>query len=293
MGAVHRLLTLLSLGIALSARGAEIDDCVLRTFQRLLDTDDKIRPEARLPSRVRLYVSQDEAERGFRLTEALWRSGFERKEFRDFVARIADGHVPNADEAEKFRHVRAHIKQLRVAFSAFDARHEYPEQIDRLAAAMGHVQDALKNGAGKKARREALRLLGLLDKKSLARVEKEVRDFRPSTDLATQQWFRKELDELAGLSLRKELTPKQYHDMRKVVSRIVSVFDVQLAFRPDPEAQQVLEYLGSLNGEMGSRHDEIISDTLAGGLDYREGSVEVPRAIRRRLQRFIERATFN
>lgn len=249
---------------------------------------DNIYPRAKLPEKITLNYKKAELDEFYQLSLKLWEDGFSRKELQETIEKLASGKELSAAEQESYKAVRAKFKQLRFAFAAFDENHEYPELFDQITATMGHFQDALTNEQWDLVGENKKKLLALLRKENVADIEKELAAFRPSGRSSFANYIVEEVHELKELLAKPTVTPKEFHEMRKVISRQVAIFDTLQALAPSSYHQQVVEYLSTLNGKMGKMHDVLIQQSFSGELDYRKGAITVPPDIRDSLSKLVE-----
>jgi hypothetical protein len=263
-------------------------------LQHAIDTDDIVHDNPTLPPEIRVdsaVANRSDVRKLFILSRDLWERGFNRKALKFMIRKVEEGEALSQRESDEFRQVRAYLKQLRAAFIAFDKHHEAPKHLDELAAQMGHVSDAVKNGKKRRARREAEALIDLLSRGKITRVEEEIRSFEPANRQSFVRWLNVQGDKLEENLGELKMTPKQFHDTRKVISRVVAAYDVMSALAPSEHAEEMIRYLSTLNGKMGTRHDVLIAQSLNDGLDYEHDLLIVSddilgpaRALARKLQ---------
>ena len=98
---------------------------------------------------------------------------------------------------------------------------------------------------------------------------------------------RKEIKKLRELLANPQLTGKQFHDVRKVVSQQVSFYDTLRSLEPDNrEARKISRFMAAINGLMGDRHDVMVADKLAGGSSY-DRPAPLDSDIRHRLEQLL------
>lgn len=84
------------------------------------------------------------------------------------------------------------------------------------------------------------------------------------------------------------MTPKEFHDLRKEVSRLVAVYDTLEALSPSPENRAAIIVLSTLNGRMGDEHNVLIKTKLNEGDDaYYKRDIRIPEEIRRLARRLV------
>jgi hypothetical protein len=283
------VLTALSLiFLALTARAEFPRETCDRLYQAIL-VHDNIYPGVNPPKAIKIEYKKGQLEKFYELSEQLWRTGFDRTRLKETIEKLSAGGTLSPADAEYYKSVRAKFKQLRFAYAAFGASHEYPKRFDKLTAAMGHFSDALKNGDREMMLEKKELVLDLLGKKNMKKIQEELAEFRPSNKDSFAAYVIDEVHELKELAQQPKVTSKQFHEMRKVISRQVAIFDTIQTFDPSPYHLQIVQYLSTLNGKMGSMHDELVKKSFSKSLDYRKDLIEVPSDIREGLLKLVDR----
>jgi hypothetical protein len=89
--------------------------------------------------------------------------------------------------------------------------------------------------------------------------------------------------------VEEKVTGRVFHEMRKVISRQVALYDNLKTLYPSTYHQQLSRYLSTINGMMGSMHDELIAKHFDDSQDYESYTFEVPAQIRQRLIALTEK----
>ena len=263
--------------------------CYTLELMQAIARHDTIYPDPHLPASIEVRLRKKEIRELFQLHADLWHEGLDRKKILAIIEQYRSGRTPSAQDIADLKDVRARIKQLRFAFVAFDSSHSAPSAIDDLATTLGHLQDAVKAERQDLVRKEAKSALDLLTKSKVAKVEKEIADFQPAGKTSFTQWLNEQALEIDESLKAKSLTPKQYHETRKAISRLVAVFDALNTTGPSVKIQQTVELLSTLNGKMGGEHDVLVLGKLDGSLDYYEGDVMLAPDVRAMLEEVVER----
>ena len=263
--------------------------CYTLELMQAIARHDTIYPNPHLPASIEVSLRKKEIRELFQLHADLWHEGLERKKILAIIEQYRSGRIPSAQDIADLKDVRARLKQLRFAFVAFDRSHSAPSAIDDLATTLGHLQDAVKAEKPELVRKEAKSAVDLLTKSKMAKVEKEITDFQPSGKTSFTQWLNEQALEIDESLRAKSLTPKQYHETRKAISRLVAVFDALNTTGPSETTQRTVELLSTLNGKMGGEHDVLVVGKLDGTLDYYEGDVTLAPDVRAMLEEVVER----
>ncbi|NHN87785.1 hypothetical protein [Acetobacter conturbans] len=264
------------------------EDALDTLFSHIL-ANDVVTDTSVLPQRVPLDFSQPDIIAAYRLARQLFTRRLDVIALRGFaltVMRQAD--VP-PEERLPFKYARARFKQVRFAKANFDRRHRYPPLLNLMTTELGHLQDDFKNGRPIKARLQAVLTIGLLSTPSFRLVMRELRDFSPASPAELRDWVQAENQRLQAAMAQDLLTGKQFHELRKIVSRRVSLYDTLRVITPSDALDQVSLFLATLNGLMGGLHDRLIEEKIAGASDYHKDAFPCPPDIRERLSFFLSR----
>jgi hypothetical protein len=245
--------------------------------------NDVVDPVTDLPETITLDHDPDHLLDCFRICRQLWKTGVDRDELRALTRRIGRDH--DLDEAERlrFKYVRARFKHLRFAFALYGAKHRYPTILDWMTTAMGHLQDAFKNGHVGAIGREVLIARAFLSAPAQALLRREVDHFRPGGSRSFRAYVARQVAILHSVLARDRMTGHEFHETRKIISRQVSFYDSLRTIAPSEEAYRMSRALAAINGLMGAMHDELIQRRIAGTLDYHKQNFPLPAEIRDRL----------
>ena len=117
----------------------------------------------------------------------------------------------------------------------------------------------------------------------------KIKLFRPTTTDAFRDYVNSEIDFLRLNLLKEKVTGKVFHEMRKVISRQVALYDNLKILYPSPYHHGISRYLSTINGLMGGIHDELIAKHFDETQDYESYTFEVPQNIRRLLTALTEK----
>ena len=250
---------------------------------------DTIDLDAALPGTVSLDFGPDQFARFFAVARAVWAHGVDRRGLSRIAVAALRGRPLDAGDAAAFRDIRARFKQLRFAYLMFAQAHEYPEALHRITRVMGHLQDALKHGRRMRAAARALHLRLLVTPGSFARIVREMDGFEPSDRASFRTYLDREMGTIRTTLARPLVSARRFHETRKVISRLVAMFDCVDTLEPSPEHRATVRYLSTINGLMGGLHDDMIARRLNGTQNYEAETVPLADAVADRLRR-LERA---
>jgi len=260
-------------------------------FAAVLVHDERY-PDATLPDKIHLDYTQEQLSQCYRICQQLWREGPNREALSQMVDKIYRQGKLNEQDQYEYYCMRAKIKHLRFAFIMFDSSHRYPRVFHWMTAVMGHLQDVLKNAAHSSVWPAALLVRLFLSKPLYAIAVKEIEGFQPSTVESFQQYINNEINFIRLNLAKDKVTSHEFHDMRKVISRQVAMYDNLKTLYPSAYHQSISKFVSNLNGLMGSMHDELIVKKFNKTQDYYKDTFIMPEEIRLCLKALTEKYDF-
>ena len=256
-------------------------------FKALL-LHDEINLEVSLPKPRPESYTQVQLNEYFQLSHQLWRDGLSRLLLLEMIEKIYHLGKLDADDKHKFYCMRAKIKHLRYAFLMFDRNHRFPMMFHWMAAVMGYMQDLLKSSQHSSVKRVALLVKLFLTKPIYALVIKKFDKFIPSSSENFHQYLDNSIDFINSKLIKDRLTSHEFHEVRRVISRIVTFYNCIYILYPDNYQYVVLLYLRTINGLMGSVHDDLIVASFNKTQNYHKDTFEMPTVIKQRLMAYVE-----
>ena len=250
---------------------------------------DELYPEATLPDAIHLDYTQEQLSQCYRICQQLWQEGPNRQALNQMVDKIYKQGKLNEHDQYEYYCMRAKIKHLRFAHIMFDKTHRYPRVFHWMTAVMGHLQDVLKNAAHSSVGPAALLVRLFLSKPLYAIAVKEIEGFQPSTVDGFRQYIKNEINFIRLNLAKDKITSHEFHDMRKVISRQVAMYDNFKTLYPSAYHQSISKFVSTLNGLMGSMHDELIARKFNKTQDYYKDTFVMPEEIRLRLKEYTEK----
>lgn len=257
-------------------------------FAAVLVHDD-VYPDATLPDKIHLDYTQNELKQCYRICRQLWKQGVNRAELSMHIAKLMWSLPFSEEDKLKYHNIRAKIKHLRFAYVACDERHRYPKKFHMMTAIMGSLQDAFKN-------RQRSTIIGLaavvrlfLSPLFYRFIEQEIDDFQPSTSESYRQYILGEIDFIRQHLTKDAITSKEFHEIRKVISRQVALYDNLKTLYPSDYHTSISQYISTINGLMGSMHDKLITEKFNKTQDYYKDTFEMPAEIWQRLTSLTQR----
>ncbi len=126
-----------------------------------------------------------------------------------------------------------------------------------------------------------------LTKPIYAIATKEFDKFIPSTPENFSKYLAEGINFINSNLVKDKLTSHEFHEVRRVISRLVAFYDCIYILYPSDYQQAVLLYLSTINGLMGSMHDELIVAKFNKTQDYHKDTFVMPDEIKQRLISFV------
>ncbi len=256
-------------------------------FAAVLVHDDFF-PDAVLPGRVDLDYTQDQLSTSYALCRQLWLGGTDWVALDRIVRKLIQSRSKDDCALKAFKDMRAKFKHLHFSYHNIDGRHAYPRWLHWITGIMGELQDALKNDQLRAAKLYAFILRLFMTRGSRSLIAHEVDDFRPCSPESFRLYVKQQMDHLRLLLAKPQCTGKQFHEGRKVVSRMVAFYDDMKILFPSPDHDALTQIFSSINGLMGGMHDQLVERKMNGTLDYGKDHFPLPDDIRDRLTDIVE-----
>lgn len=250
---------------------------------------DELYPDAILPASIHLDYTSEQLNECFQICQQLWREGPNRQNLSQMIEKIYVQGELNAEDQYAYYCMRAKIKHLRFAFVMFDNRHRYPKIFHWMTAVMGHLQDVLKNAQHSNVKFAALLVKLFLSKPFYAMAAKEIKQFQPSSVESFRQYVLDEIHFIRMNLAKGPVTSHEFHEMRKVISRQVAMYDNFKTLYPSAYHQSISKFVSTLNGLMGSLHDELIAKKFDKTQHYYKDKFVMPDEIRKRLEQLTNK----
>jgi hypothetical protein len=251
-------------------------------FAAVLVHDDYF-PDAVLPAQVDLDYSQDQLTASYALCRQLWLTGTDWSELDRIIQRLSQQLGKDEGALKAFKDVRAKFKHLQFSCHNLDARHTYPRWLHWITGVMGELQDGFRYGQYAAAKRYVTVLRLLMTWLPRLLIKREVEGFQHCTPESFRLHVKNQMADVRRLLSKPDCTGREFHDGRKVVSRMVAFYDDMKILYPSSDHDALTQIFSSINGLMGGMHDELVARKLAGTLDYAKDRFPLPDEIRERL----------
>jgi hypothetical protein len=193
-------------------------------FSALL-VDDLVRLDVELPNEMHLDYTQEQLMQCYKISHQLWQEGVARKQLCLMIERIYKQGTLNAEDQYSYYCMRAKIKHLRFAFVTYDEKHRYPRLFQLMTGIMGNLQDAVKNEKRFAIISSAIIARLFLTKLCYAMVTREMNQFEPSSTESFRSFIENDINFILSNLKKNEITSKEFHEVRKVISRQVAFYD--------------------------------------------------------------------
>lgn len=245
---------------------------------------DEIYLEAELPDVLHLDYGPEQFRRGFALSLGVWDGRVHRPALTRLATKLALGGSFDGADTKQFKEIRARFKQLRFAYLIFDEEHRHAPSLHRVTKMMGHLQDALKHDRTMAAAARAIILRFLLMPLPFRRIQQGIDRFRPSTRHSFHLYVAAQLLTIRSFLAKPTVTGKDFHEIRKVASRMMAFYDVMNTLYPSGYHRLAARFVSTINGLMGNMHDGLIERRLNGKQDYHADTFPIPIEIAGRLR---------
>lgn len=249
---------------------------------------DEINLEISLPIPSHENYTQEQLTEYFQLSHQLWRDGLSRLLLQEMIGKICRQGKLDEDDKHTYYCMRAKIKHLRYAFLMFDKNHRYPLMFHWMAAAMGYVQDLLKSSQHSRVKHAAILVKFFLTKPIYTLLIKKFDKFSPSSPKNFRQYLDDSIDFINSKLIKDKLTSHEFHEVRRVISRFVTFYNCVYILYPHNYQHAVLLYLRTINGLMGSLHDDLIVASFNKTQNYHKDTFKIPTEIKQRLIAYVD-----
>lgn len=245
--------------------------------------NDKIKLEAKLPDKITFNYSLEQFEQCYLISLQLWKEGVDRRSLKSLILNIFNNASCTPAEAQIYKHIRAKFKHLRFCFVICGDEHTYPNLFNRLTIKMGKFQDAFKGEKYSSIRKLIFQLSFYLNYFIFRKIRKEINEFNACNTEGFTLYIKREI-EFIQIHLKKDkIASKDFHEMRKVISRQLALFQTLKVLYPSQYHNEISTYLSTINGMMGALHDELILDKFVDESSYYQETLLMPSDIKNRL----------
>lgn len=236
-----------------------------------VDEDDMVNEHANLPPAIQLQCTQENIRNNYSLCLQFWEEGFTRLELLGLVQKLLKGGELSDAERKQYKYIRARYKHLRFAQRLYSKNHKSDFWFCQATVVLGHFQDAFRNRSKSNIAIFGNILRIYLSVPGWRWVQYFLRHPRLENKNEFIAYRQEQMRKLRVIIAKPQLTGKEFHDVRKIISQEVSYYDTLRSIDPsNQEAYKISRFLSNINGLMGDRHDVMVADKLAGRKSYNE-----------------------
>lgn len=264
------------------------DDAEQRLFIAI-DEDDIADKQVSLPQRIDLTCDETHIRENYALCLKYWEDGTNRAELLSLINKQLSCGVLTPEERKAYKYIRSRYKHLRFALMLYTHNHKVPHIFRKTTVILGRFQDALRNNNARLTARYGKWLNILLSEPVWKMVNYSLRHIRTINADKFVAYRLDQMRKLQQMISKHQLTGREFHNVRKIISQQVSFYDTLRAINPgNQEAYQVSRFMAAINGMMGDKHDELVADDLAGVKAYSDPA-PLDADIRWRLEMLLDR----
>lgn len=257
-------------------------------FAAVLVHDD-IHEHAQLPDVIDLDYSQEQLQQCYEICHQIWRDGVDQATLALIIKTIHTESGLTPELQTKFKDIRAKFKHLRFAFATCDERHRPPRLFHWVIAVMGYLQDATRNHQRAAVKKATFALTILLHKAPFAVMKRSLERFQPCSPQSFRHHLTQGIAVIERYLLMPGVTGHEFHEVRKIISKWVALYDNLKILYPSPYHDSVSQYLSTINGMMGQMHDGMVAKKFGKARDYHSATSAIPDEIRTRLLTLVTR----
>ena len=271
-----------------SLESPKVTEAQLKALMQNISDNDVITLDACCPKKPEPDFTVVELANCYRLAWQLLVSGVNVSYTRRLVAAIAFHRSATPEQTTSFKLIRARFKQIRFACANYSEQHSYPERLHTITRLMGGFQDAFKNGQKFRTLWRGIKLWCRLRPGFFGELHESLVKAQLSTLESFQRYIATENQQLAdAVGEETYLTARQFHELRKIVSRRIALNDTRRTLYPSPELDELSLFLATINGLMGKMHDELVLQEMRKELDYEQQKFKLPDEIASRIRALV------
>ena len=254
-----------------------------------IEEDDVVDAQVSLPPTIALSCTTEIIHDNYALCLKFWLDGVNRQELLRLIRKQAKGDELTTDERKQFKYMRARYKHLRFAQRLYLKKHQAGFLFGKTTVFLGHFQDGFRNG-----KKNIVSFYGNLLRVYLSSpvwwlVNYSLRHSQLETVIGFIAYRQKQMYILKEIIAKPQLTGREFHDVRKIISQQVSYYDTLRSLDPEnKEALLISRFLAAINGLMGDKHDDMVADDMDNRRSY-DAPVALDSDIRQRLELLISR----
>ncbi|MGP4910091.1 hypothetical protein ACTXJW_01870 [Hafnia alvei] len=255
-----------------------------------VEEDDLIEENTTLPQIINLQFTQETIKQNYALCLQFWEDGFSRKDLVQLIIKQLKNGELSKQEQMQYKYIRARYKHLRFAQQLYRKKHQAGFLFSKMTVFLGRFQDGFRN-----KQQNIINFYGKILRRYHPNipvwmfVHYSLRHNQLDTAEGFILYCREQMWTLRRLIANPQLTGKEFHDVRKIISQQVSYYDTLRSIEPDnQDATQISRFLAAINGLMGNKHDEMVAADMENLKSYDTPTV-LDNTIRSRLELLLAR----
>lgn len=176
------------------------------------------------------------------------------------------------EEFVKLRKDRNKTVFIRENFYIFDKTHKPSEIFEEFVVQYGKLKDAYHVEKKKALRKNAKKLLDILEKID---INAELAKFRPAKPSEVIANLEKNYEELLKLIVKDKVPLDDFHHARKIARRMTSFAEMIEWQFPDEDIQHIRNKLDKINKYLDGRHDHYTQLRFLKEIDYNETFIDI------------------
>lgn len=257
-----------------------------------IDEDDLVDENISLPQWIEVQCTQESLHKNYALCLQYWKEGVDRNELLNLVLELLRDQELSDNGRMQFKYIRSRYKHLRFAQRLYSKKHLSRFWFSKTTVLLGQLQDAFRNNNRRAVKFYGRILCFYLSTPVWFWVHFSLRHMPLDSASNFIVYRQRQMRKLQMLIAKPELTGREFHAVRKIVSQQVSYYDTLRAINPgNQDFHQISRFLAAINGLMGDRHDEMIANDLSGRKSYGDsGKLDIQ--LRQRLELLLARYPF-
>lgn len=240
----------------------------------------------RFPNQVEVAMDPESLKRYFHSIREYWKN--RPKGFFALLEKAKDQEL-SAEDLQALKSLRGRLRIVRFGFNLLDKRHQSPETINWIVKTTGALTDAYKNGHHGRANATAKTLLEYFGERNWLEIEEEIHSFKTSSEESFREYLKDQVAKLGKGLESHRMTAEQFHDLRKIVSRLLTFFDILMADLPADDVKAAFRFLSTTQYRMGRIHDHLVKLHLANRFDYHNDRFRMSKDLHERLATIVRK----
>lgn len=288
---LREMVTLLGTSVQTGEANPELMNSRFDRLAELLSSSPEDYDNLDIPESIILPITKGDAFQMFNLAYEFWENNFDEKATLFVLNEVNNRGIKaiNSEQVAYLKRVRKNAMLLRYLFTALDQNHKPPKRLDNFVKGLGKVVDGITNGIDAFAKYDADLVIKLIRAKELKGISDQ---FVPASHKSIQSHFAKLIADIQSNLRLKTLPAKVFHQVRKDLRQVQATLRMIQVLEPTRNLQEIIARTHKLNEETGKMHDLLVSQVIAGEVDYENSQVEIPSELAFEIDRILLLAKF-